>query len=603
MAANNLNSSLSLTQLDFFGLKNSFKNYLQGQDLFKDYDFDGSTLSVLLDEMAYNTYKNAFMTNMLFSEGFIDSAQLRGSLFSHSKELNYLPRSSRSAKAQATISFEASGVSQPYVILKGSQLSTLIKSAAYTFSVPETIIVASANNSFSFTTDLYEGVYKKDAYIFQTQNSTNPVFKITNPNVDTTSISVVVFEDGLQTGDIYTITDTLLDLTQYSKVFFLQTSETGNYEVYFGDNVLGRQPKLNSTIIIDYRVSSGSAGNGAKLFSVDFDPTGTNELITTPTLALIQASNNGDDPETNDSIRYYAPRAFQVQQRCITTSDYEVSLKQQFPEISSVSVYGGELVDPPQFGRVFVAIDIANVDGIPESKKTEYFNFLQSRASLSVVPIIVEPVFTYLAIKSLVRYNLNVTTNSANRIVTLATTSIMDYNTSFLNDFGVTLRLSHLSSQIDACDPSIVSNITTATAYKKTTPIRGQLQNMTIDFGFAIQNTLPPKTTRFLTTDQKAVYSDLFQFNGSTCLLEDDGEGNIELVKYSQTELNTLQTVGTVNYTTGQISLENFQVDDYSGPYLNVFAVPQDADIAATKNVILAVEPATVAITVEGLRL
>lgn len=603
VTANNLNSSLNLTSLDFFGLKNSFKNYMQGQELFKDYDFDGSTLSVLLDELAYNTYKNAFMTNMLFSEGFIDSAQLRGSLFSHSKELNYLPRSSRSAKALVSISFTALGTNQPYIIEKGAQLSTLIKSSAYTFSVPETIIVTSANNSFNFTTEIYEGAYKKDSYIFQVQDTTNPVFKITNPNVDTTSISVLVFEDGLQTGDYYTLTDTLLDLTQYSKAFFLQTSETGNYEIYFGDNVLGRQPKLNSTIIIDYRISSGTAGNGAKLFSVDFDPTGVNELITTPTIVTIEASNNGDDPETNDSIRYYAPRAFQVQQRCVTASDYEVSLKQQFPEISSVSVYGGELVSPPQYGRVFVAVDIAGVDGIPDSKKIEYTNFLQSRASLSVVPILVEPEFMYLAIKSLVRYNLNVTTNSTNRINTLVTQAVIDYNTSNLNDFGVTLRLSHLTNQIDTCDPSIVSNITTATAYKKTSPIRGVLQNLEVDFNIAIQNNLPTKANQFSTTEQKSVYSDLFQFNGASCLLEDDGAGNINLVKYTQTELNKLVTIGSVDYTNGIIKLQNFQVDDYTGPYLNIYAVPSDVDVAAKQNVILAIEPQSIAVSVEGLRL
>jgi hypothetical protein len=602
MAANNkISASLDLTNLDFFSLKNSFANYLKSQAQFAGYDFDGAAINVLLEELAQNTYKNAFLTNMLFSEGFIDSAQLRSSLFSHAKELNYLPRSSRSAKATVKISFTASGENQPYTIEKGSQLSCLIKSSAFTFSIPETIICASANNNFSFTTDIYEGVYKKDSYIFLNQD--NPRFKITNPNVDTTSVGVVVYEDGDQIGQVYTPTNSLLDLTDASKVFFLQTSETGNYEIYFGDNVLGRQPKLNSTIIVDYRISNGSEGNGAREFSVDFDPTGVSEITSTPIATTIEASKNGNEPETNESIRYYAPRAFQVQERTVTTTDYEIALKQSFPEIDSVSVYGGDEVDPPQFGKVFVAIDIDNVDGIPDSLKTQYYNFLKARSPLSIDPVIVDPQFTYLAVDSLVRYNLNVTNKSTNRINTLVTSTIVEYNTKFLNDFGVTLRASQMSSLIDECDISIISNQTNIACYKKTTPIRGISQNITVDFNLPILNTLPMEGEEFSLTNQRSVYSDTFRFAGSTCILEDDGIGNIRILKIDKTNLTKVVDVGTVNYTSGTIVLNNFIPADYTGNYFRIFMVPADKDVPATQNNILSIEPAAIAIEVEGLRL
>jgi len=321
----NLSASLNLTQLDFFGLKNSFKNYLRGQAQFKDYDFDGSAFNVLIEELAYNTYKNAFMSNMLMSEGFIDSAQLRTSLFSHSKELNYLPRSKRSARATVAVTFEASGVSQPYTIPKGAQFSTLIKSESYTFTMPETLSVASANTTFAFTTDIFEGVFVSDSFVFL--GSPNQRFKLTNKNVDTSSVAVTVYEDGSQIGNIFKVATTLLDLTEFSKVFFLQTSETGNYEIYFGDDVLGRKPKLNSTVVVEYRVSSGTKGNGARVFSVDFDPTSSNELLATPKITTIEASKSAAEEEDNESIRYYAPRAFQVQERAVTTTDYEIALK------------------------------------------------------------------------------------------------------------------------------------------------------------------------------------------------------------------------------------------------------------------------------------
>lgn len=600
-ANNNINSSLNLTSLDFFALKNSFANYLKSQDEFRDYDFDGSALNLLLEELAQNTYKNSFLTNMLFSEGFIDSAQLRSSLFSHAKELNYLPRSSRSAKATVQISFTATGENQPYTIEKGSQLSCLIKSAAYTFSIPETIICASANNNFTFLTDIYEGVYKKDQYIFL--DSENPRFKITNPNVDTTSVGVVVYEDGDQVGQVYTLTNSLLDLTDASKVFFLQTSETGNYEIYFGDGVIGRQPKLNSTVVIDYRISNGSAGNGARVFSVDFDPTGLNEVTSTPTATTIEVSKNGDEPESNESIRYYAPRAFQVQERTVTTTDYEIALKQSFPEIDSVSVYGGDEVDPPQFGKVFVAIDIDNVDGLPDSLKTQYYNFLKSRSPLSIDPVIVDPQFTYLAINSLVRYNINITNKSTNRINTLATSAIVDYNTKFLNDFGVTLRYSQLSSIIDNCDISIISNQTDVACYKKTTPLRGVPQDVIISFNLEISNTLPTEGEDFPQTNQRSVYSDTFRFGGSTCILEDDGAGNIRILKYSQNELIKVVDVGTVDYGKGTISLHNFSPDDYSGNYFRIFMIPSDKDVPATQNNILSIEPASITVQVEAIRI
>jgi len=603
MASNNssLSASLDLTNLDFFGLKNSFKNYLRGQDIFKDYDFDGAALNVLLDTLAYNTYKTTFMTNMLHSEGFLDSAQLRSSLYSHSKELNYLPRSVRSAKAKILVSFEASGESQPYVIPKGAQFSSLIKSESYTFTTPETIIVSSANTTYEFTTDIYEGIFKEDSYIFL--GTENQRFKITNKNVDTRSVTVTVYEDGDQIGSTYTVTNTLLDLTEFSKIFFLQTNETGYYEVYFGDNVLGRKPKLNSTIVIQYRISTGTKGDGARVFYPDFEPTGVNELIESPTISVIESSSNGSEEENNESIRYYAPRAFQVQERAITPTDYEISLKQEFSEINSVSVYGGELVTPPRFGKVFIAIDIADVDGLPEAKKTEYFNFLKRRSPLSIDPIIVEPEILYLAIKTLVRYNVNITTNSLTRIKTLITTTILDYNKVYLDDFDSTLRLSKLQQKIDDSDISIISNMTDVSIYKKINPSRGELQNIEINFNLPLLDTLAPQSDQYSSTDQKAVYSSLFRFAGETCILEDNGNGIMRIVKFSNTERIKIKNVGTVNYSTGTIILENFKIDDYDGAFLKIYGIPTDKDVASTQNIILQIEPDEISIDVEGIRL
>ena len=178
------NTSLNLVDLDFYSLKNNFKNFLRNQPQYKDFDFNGSNMSVLLDVLAYNTFKNSFYTNMLFSEAFLDSAQLRGSVLSHAKELNYLPRSAKSSRARIKVDFEASGASQPYTIQKGSSLSTIVKNTNYTFTIPETIQVSSSNTSFSFETNIYEGIYVKDTYVYKDSTTSIPRFRITNKNAD-----------------------------------------------------------------------------------------------------------------------------------------------------------------------------------------------------------------------------------------------------------------------------------------------------------------------------------------------------------------------------------------------------------------------------------
>lgn len=597
--AKKTNSSINLVDLDQQALLNDFRNYLRTQDQFKDYDFKGSSMNVLLDIMAYNTFKNSFYLNMAFSERWIDSAQLRSSIFSHSKELNYLPRSKRSAKAKVRINFTASGESQPYVIQKGSQFSSIVKSKQMTFTIPETVILSSVDENFELETEIYEGIYVKDSYIF---TEASQRFKITNKNVDIRSVNVLVFEDNSEEGLIFKQSSTLLDLDNESKVFFVQTSEIGNYEIIFGDDVVGRQPKINSVIVIDYRVSNGVEGNGAKNFSVDFDPTASNELLTTPELEVIEASANGEDEETNDSIRYYAPRHYQVQERTVTAGDYEVTLKQAFPEINAVSVYGGEELSPPIFGKVFIAVDIKEVDGLPATKVEEYYNYLKRRAPFSIIPAFIEPEFLYVSINSLVRYNINITTNSINRIKALVTDAIQNYNQTELNDFNVKLRNSALSSVIDDADNSIISNITKVSVYKKINPILNSNYTETVEFGMAIQNDLPKQIAIYPISDIQSVYSSLFSFQNQICSLEDDGDGIIRIVKTQEKNKIALQNVGTVDYTTGKIILSSFNISSYQGNAIKLYIRPEDIDISANKNNIMLIDPTDITLEVQSIR-
>lgn len=600
MATNNNNSSIDLLSLDFHTLKTSLKNYLRGQPQFRDYDFEGSNLNVLLDLLAYNTFKNSFYTNMAMSESHMDSAQLLSSVLSHAKDLNYTPRSVRSAQARVKVTFEATGQNQPYVIPKGAEFSTLIKNSAYTFSLPETLTVSSANTTFSFEADIYEGIFVKDSYVFQ--GSENQKFKLTNQNVDTRSLTVTVFEDNAEIGDVYKLRTTLLDLNKRSKVFFLQATEDGYYEILFGDDVIGRKPKLNSTILVNYRVSKGPEGNGARLFSVDFDPTGRGELTSTPEIDTIESARNGQNPEDIESIRYYAPRHFQVQERTVIDTDYEVSLKEEFPEINVVSVYGGEEANPPRMGKVFVSVDINNVDGLPESKKEEYYRFLKRRSPFSIDPVFIEPEYLYLSIDSLVRYDVNVTNKSPNRINTLVTDAITKYNGVELNDFKTTFRHSAFTRAIDYADPSIVSNITDVKMYKKIPVSRGVQRNYVIDFGTALKDNFPAQGRVHRIDLEHAVKSSSFNYASTTVHLEDDGAGVMRLVRQDGSNHSTIADVGTVDYETGIVNLVGLSIIDFEGASLKLYAIPKDEDITSRKNTILQIEPAGISVSVQEVR-
>ena len=591
-------ASIDLVNLDFEKLKSSLISYMKSQDIFKDYDFEGSNLNLLIDLLVYNTQKNAFFFNMSFAEHWLDSAQLRDSILSRAKELNYVPRSARSAKASVKVSFEATGESQPYVIQKGQSFSTLIKNNSYVFSIPETIVVSSANNSFEFTADIYEGVYIKDTYVFGAQE--NQRFKISNPNVDTSSISVTVYEDNNLIANHYTYAADLLDLKGTSQVFFLQASEKNTYEIIFGNNIIGKRPKLNSVIEIDYRVCNAKEPNGAKNFVLNFDPTsssGITELLDNPEVTVISQANGGDDIESDESVKYYAPRHFQVQQRTVIPSDYEIALKEKFPEINAVSAIGGEDMTPPKFGRVYIAVDISDVDGLPESKKEEYSRFIRARSSKK--PIFIEPQYTYFAVNSLVRFNVDLTTNSPNTIKAIVLSAINNYNVSELNDFAVTLRQSNFSSMIDDVDNSIISNITDINLYKKLNPELGTPINIIVDFGIELNNTFKVDRNNVYNI-ASSIYSSSFTYKGISCHLEDDSKGVIYIV--SNSSKDKIINIGTVDYTNGIIRLNSINIDNYSSDYLKIYCEPKDKDIRIPNDTIGSIEQDEIYVTIESVK-
>lgn len=598
------NSSIDLTSLDFDSIKLSLKEHLKTNPIFKDYDFEGTNLGILLDLLAVNTYKNAYYLNMAISERFIDSAQVRESLLSHVKELNYTPRSVRSSRAKLNVVFEATGESAPYIIPKGSSFTSMVKNKSFVFTIPESIICSSTNSTFTFTTDVYEGIYVKDTYIFDIDMEI-PKFKITNKNVDTTSLTVVVNEDGSVVGENYYLSQSMLGLNEKSPVFFLQTAIDGGYEIVFGDDIIGKKPKHNSLITLDYRIAQGSVANGCREFSIDFNPTGTpSELSGSgfPGIATLELSQNGAEEESIESIRYYAPRHFQLQERAVVASDYEIALKTQFPEINSVSVYGGEEISPPQYGKVFIAVDLRGIIGLPDSKKSEYYSFIKSRNSISIIPEFVNPKYMFIAIDTDVKYNINITKASKERIKNIVTSTINDYNDNYLNKFNATFRLSNVMKLIDESEISIISNSTKFKIYTKLIPNIDLPQNLTIDFNLKLKNDIPRHNNIQYSRDLVTFYSSIFKYNGEKCILADNGDGVVSVLKYGETEYVKIIEVGSINYDTGQVKLNNFKIESFEDNYMTFYAYPAESDISSNKDTILLIEPAAINVDVIQMR-
>jgi hypothetical protein len=591
------NSSIVLTNLDFDTIKSTFKSYLQSQDRFNDYDFDGANINVLLDVLAYNTFHNAFYLNMVGNEMFLDSAQLRDSVVSHAKELNYVPQSFRSALANVDIRIVSSDITKKSIVIpKGTTFTSRLLDKNYTFSVDENIIVSDfvlAGSSVTFTgknITLYEGYYVNDTYTYTYGTPSKLI--ISNKNVDVSSLSVTVVEDSGSSTLVYKRATSMFDLTKDSQVFFVQGAESDSYEIVFGDGVTGRRPKNNSIISIEYRISNGELPNGCNRFVPDTTIQGESNINVTTN----SAAAGGNVYETTESIKYNAPRHFTSQERAITTEDYETLLKLNFPEINTVTAYGGEDLNPPQFGKVYVSVDLKEVDALPDIKKLEYYRFLKPRSPVSIDPVFVDPEYTYLGVTSKVNYNVNITSLTADDIKTITGSAILLYAENTLNNFNRTFRYSKLIQAIDGAQVSIISNETDITIIKIVTPELGKF--LTFDVFYNIPLTVEQQSTQ--RTNQFSVYSSFILYKGIKAFIRDNGEGSLNVIT-AATEA-VIDTVGTIDYDTGLLQFSNFKIDSFFGSGIKFYAYPRNKDISTINNVILNIVEEDIAITAVAIR-
>jgi hypothetical protein len=595
------NSSVNLVGLDFDTIKTNLKTYLKNNTAFKDYNFEGSNMAMLVDLLAYNSYLNSFYLNMVASEMFLDTAQLRDSIVSHAKELNYLPRSYTSAQAIVNIAITPSSNVSSVLIPKGTSFTSRVGPSTYTFTTAENIVLNTSSNGTytAANTKIYEGAYFADSFVYD-ETKTNQRFVLSNPTVDVSSVTTTVIEDSGSVINSYTRAQSLFDLTAASKIFFAQPAENNQYEIVFGDGIFGRKPKNGSVAAIEYRVSSGELPNGASTFVNDGAIDGhTNVVITTVSSAI-----GGSVAESIESIRFNAPRAVATQERAVTTSDYKTLLQTQFPEIQSINVYGGEDQDPPQYGKVFISVDIINADGVPNANKLVYKDYIRTKTPLTITPEFIDPEFTYVDVNSVVKYNVNISTKQPEEIKTVVQAAINEFSDTYLDDFDSTLRYSQLLKAIDAADAAIVGNETELRAIKiLATPTLkiGQAENYTINFDMPLTEEFYITANRFGSNISHTIVSSTFTFNGEVCSIKDNA-GTLNIVTDQGDESVVLTSIGTSNVAIGRLTLVNFNPSSVDGGAIKFYAVPASKDIFSRKNVILRILEQDINIDVERVR-
>ena len=595
------NSALSVANTDFASIRADLKTYLGAQGNFKDYNFDGSNLSVLLDLLAYNTFMQNFYLNQVASESFLDSAQLRDSIVSHAKTLNYLPKSDTSARA--LIHFEVFPANTPGTINvpKYTQFTTTVDSNTYTFTTDEgfTIQADATGRYFANNISIYEGEIVRELFQVNTAN-TDQRFVLSNKEIDTSSLSVKISTSSTDTSNAeWKSSLTAVGVSGTSNVYYIVPAESGKYELQFGDGVLGRPLDNGNIVEAAYRKCSANNSNEANTFTCSDTIQGySNVSVTT-----LSKASGGGFAESNTSIKFNAPKALSIQDRTITVDDYKTILQQEFNDIETLNVYGGEEASPPEFGKVLISIDLKNADGIPNSKKKLIEDFVKLRAPLGIAPKVIDPAFLYVDVTTKVVYNPNITTKSDSEIQTLVSAAINTHATDTINSFNAKLRTSKLSAAIDASDPSILNSDNSVLLQKKFTPTLNTKESHTLEYVNEIYREIPDSSSIF--PDGSApVSSTEFTFDGLTgCSLRDNGSGVMQIVQQGSSVLTIVnKDIGTVDYTNGIVKLISFEVSAFTGDGITVSANPVSKTLKSNKNIILSYNK-TPSITIEQERI
>ena len=482
--------------LDFDEIKQSIRDYLRANTNFTDYDFEGSNLSIIIDALAYNTYITAYNTNMAANECFLDSSTLRENVVALARNIGYVPRSRRSARAK--ISFTVDGLTETssLTINEGVVCNGAGRNSNFVFSVPESITVPVTNGVAVFeNVEIFEGNFISQNFTFNS-SLFNQRFILDNSFIDTSTIKVKVKPSESSTAFVnYQQIDNIVGITSTSNAYLLQEIEDERYELIFGDNVIAKKLSNNNFIEVSYITTDGKDGNGASEFSfvgniTDQDGGAINagniSLVTT-----VEKSRDGDEIESISSIKYFAPRIYSSQYRAVTSSDYEAVLGFIYPNVESVTAYGGEEMSPPRFGKVFISVKPRNGDFLSDETKRSLIQKLKSYAVAGIVPEFIDLKYLYVELKVNAYYNPSLN-DDPNNLKTSISNALQQYSRSIdVNKFGGRFKYSKAISLIDSVDSSITSNITLVCMRRNLKAEVGKFAQYELCFGNRMYNAEP----------------------------------------------------------------------------------------------------------------
>jgi hypothetical protein len=501
---------INISELDFDTIKNNLKDFLRNQSEFTDYDFEGSGLSILLDILAYNTHYQAYYLNMVANEAFLDTALLRDSVVSHAKTLGYTPASKRASSASINLTvFTDNSDPQNLTVSRGTSfLSNQIDGKTYTFVTLDDVTVSKVGTDFYFENlQIYEGQLNNIEFTYDESNNPKNIFTIPDAGIDKSTITVTVLPSGESTSQsIYELATDLVDITAESEVYFIQEEKSGRFQIYFGNGTVGKKLPDGAVVRVSYLITNGELANAAETFVISQPIDGfTNFDIDTVT-----AASGGAERETVDSIKYLAPLQYASQNRIVTKSDYELFIKKEYPNVDSVSVWGGEEEIPPIFGKVFISIKPIGGYFISETEKTKIINdIIEPKSVVSIKTEIRDPEFLYVLTNSLVQYNQNKTSLSQEAFKETIRQAIVNYKTLNLDDFSSKLVVSKLDEAINYVDTTaIIGSQTDIRVQKRFEPTLNEFDNYDIRFNIPlVKSTLQNKisSTAFDVNDVNGV--------------------------------------------------------------------------------------------------
>ena len=579
------------TNLDFNDLRTQIKYYLRSNSNFTDFDFEGSNFSVLIDVLAYNSYITAYNTNMQANEAFLDSATLRENVVSHARNIGYVPRSKRASKAKISFSVNTQSYNSRTVTLKAGPVALgAVQDGNYIFSIPSdvTVPVNNLKEAIFNNLDIYEGSYLTKQYTIDYSQS-NQKFIIPNSNVDTSTIRVTTTNT---TTEVYSLYENIINVDKTSKLFLIQEIEDEKYQILFGDNLIGKKPKDGSVINISYIVTNGKSADGSANFTFSGNIKDNNSTNITSGISLITtlvSSENGDDIETIDSIKYLAPRVYASQYRAVTANDYRGLIPYLYSNVDSVTAYGGDELTPPQYGKVFISIKPRNGNFLSEITKNEIKKKLKQYSIAGIKPEIIDLKYLYVEIDSTIYYDASFTSDPVllkNQVLN----SLTFYsNSSEVNNFGGRFKYSKLNTIIDNTNRAITSNITKVRMRRDLSAELNKFATYEICFG----NKFHQKTEKYNIKSSGFNIKDVADTLYLTDSPNDSLTGKIIFFKL----VNNIPTIvssnaGTVDYLNGEIKLNIVNISSTSLPNntIEIQAMPESNDILALKDIYLKID-------------